>query len=368
MVCRAEVSDLELHPEEGQVPKLTEELYRILFNEAGQLEDDLTLRKYVFFAGMDRDLRKEVWPFLLHCYPYNSTYEEREQIANIRRQEYEEITRRRLELGGNQLCQFRRKIQSVVEKDVVRTDRGNPFFAGDDNANLTTMKNILLNYAVYNPGLGYTQGMSDLLAPVLCELRDEVAAFWCFVGLMQRAVFVATPTDRDMDRSLKYLRELVRIMVPKFHEHLQNHKDAAELLFCHRWILLCFKREFTEGVALRMWEACWANFLTDYFHLFLCLSIICVYADDVIAQDLKADEMLLHFSSLAMYMDGEVITRIITRKARGLLHQFRQLREIPCTLAGLCMRCGPGIWDSSHSPRIYCTGHNQYGYCPNSFN
>jgi hypothetical protein len=60
----------------------------------------------------------------------------------------------------------------------------------------------------------------------------------------------------------------------------------------------CFKREFTEAVALRMWEACWANYLTDYFHLFLCLAIICVYADDVIAQDLRADEMLLHFSSL----------------------------------------------------------------------
>jgi hypothetical protein len=80
----------------------------------------------------------------------------------------------------------------------------------------------------------------------------------------------------------------------------------------------CFKREFTEAVALRMWEACWANYLTDYFHLFLCLAIICVYADDVIAQDLRADEMLLHFSSLAMYMDGQVIAR----KARGLLHQF----------------------------------------------
>ncbi|XP_022905140.1 TBC1 domain family member 16 [Onthophagus taurus] len=364
MVCRPEVSDLELHPEEGQVPKLTEELFRCLFNEHGQMEDDLTLRKSVFFAGMERTLRKEVWPFLLHCYPYNSTYEEREQIAEIRRQEYDEITRRRLDLNGNQLNQFKRKVQSVVEKDVVRTDRANPFFAGDPNPNLDIMKNILLNYAVYNPGLGYTQGMSDLLAPVLCELRDEVAAFWCFVGLMQRAVFVATPTDRDMDRSLKFLRELVRIMVPKFYDHLQKHKDANELLFCHRWILLCFKREFTEGVALRMWEACWANYLTDYFHLFLCLAIICVYADDVIAQDLKADEMLLHFSSLAMYMDGQ----LIARKARGLLHQFRQLREIPCTLSGLCMRCGPGIWDSSHSPRVYCTGHEQqqHGYCPNA--
>lgn len=84
----------------------------------------------------------------------------------------------------------------------------------------------------------YTQGMSDLLAPVLCELNDQVAAFWCFVGLMQRAVFVATPTDHDMDRSLRYLRELVRIMVPRFDQHLAKHRDAAELLFCHRWILL----------------------------------------------------------------------------------------------------------------------------------
>lgn len=86
MVCRPEVSDLELHPEEGHVAKLTEEVFRSLFNEAGQLEDDLTLRKAVFFAGMERSLRKEVWPFLLHCYPYQSTYEERAQIADIRRQ------------------------------------------------------------------------------------------------------------------------------------------------------------------------------------------------------------------------------------------------------------------------------------------
>lgn len=120
-----------------------------------------------------------------------------------------------------------------------------------------------------------------------------------------------------------YLRELIRLMVPKFYTHLEKHVDSKELLFCHRWILLyvivciiflftmyfknvieycsrCFKREFTEPVAIRMWEACWSNYLTDYFHLFLCLAIIAVYADDVIAQDLHTDEMLLHFSSLGM--------------------------------------------------------------------
>ena len=63
-----------------------------------------------------------------------------------------------------------------------------------------------------------------------------------------------------------------------------------------------------------------------------------------------------------MYMDG----KLICRKARGLLYQFRQLTEIPCTLSGLCQKCGPGIWDSYHNPRIFCTGHPEYqNYCPN---
>jgi len=44
--------------------------------------------------------------------------------------------------------------------------------------------------------------MSDLLAPVLAELQNESDAFWCFVGLMQKAIFVCTPTDNDMDRNL----------------------------------------------------------------------------------------------------------------------------------------------------------------------
>ncbi|KAJ2946155.1 hypothetical protein O0L34_g5086 [Tuta absoluta] len=354
MVCRPEVQKSEQHPEEGKLPKITPEIfYGKMMNGKGIIEDDLFLRKCVFFGGLDKELRREVWPFLLHCYPYNSTYDEREIILQIRTREYDEVTKRRLEkMTPEQHAVFRKNVQCVIEKDVVRTDRGNPFFAGENNYNIEVMKNILLNYAVYNPVLGYTQGMSDLLAPVLCEIKNEAEAFWCFVGLMQRAIFVCTPTDNDMDNNLSYLRELIRIMLPNFYKHLEKHVDAMELLFCHRWILLCFKREFTEAVALRMWEACWANYQTDYFHLFLCLAIIAVYADDVIAQDLNTDEMLLHFSSLAMYMDG----RLILRKARGLLHQFRQLPRLPCTLASMCQRCGPGIWDSTHRPSIECTG------------
>ncbi|XP_055837464.1 TBC1 domain family member 16 [Episyrphus balteatus] len=361
MVCRPEVKKSELHPDEGNVKKITTNFfYGTLLNEKGQIDDDLLLRKCVFFGGLEKSLRKTVWPFLLKCYSFGSTFEDRAVLIDIKRQEYEEITRRRLySMSPEEQIMFWKTVQCVVEKDVVRTDRSNPFFCGDDNPNTEIMKNILLNYAFYNTGMSYSQGMSDLLAPVLCEIQNESEAFWCFVGLMQRAIFVCTPTDNDIDRNLSYLRELIRIMLPKFYEHLQKHNNALELLFCHRWLLLCFKREFTEAVVIRMWEACWSNYLTDYFHLFLCLAIIAVYADDVIAQNLRADEMLLHFSSLAMYMDGQ----LILRKARGLLHQYRQFPKIPCTLSGLCKRCGPGMWDSEHRPALECIGHTDEEKC-----
>ena len=73
--------------------------------------------------------------------------------------------------------------------------------------------------------------------------------------------------------------------------------------------------------------------------------------------------MLLHFSSLAMYMGGNVILR----KARGLLHQFCQLDRLPCKLANLCRHIGPGIWDSSHNLVIESIVHENKK-CPNSNN
>lgn len=63
-------------------------------------------------------------------------------------------------------------------------------------------RRILLNYAVYNPAVGYSQGMSDLVAPLLAEVLDEADTFWCFVGLMQNTTFVSSPRDEDMERQL----------------------------------------------------------------------------------------------------------------------------------------------------------------------
>ena len=76
-------------------------------------------------------------------------------------------------------------------------------------------RSILLNYAVAHPCYGYTQGMSDLLAPVLVEVQNEVDAYWCFVGLMQKTIFVSSPKDVDMDKQL--VREHLQFVTPQSH-------------------------------------------------------------------------------------------------------------------------------------------------------
>lgn len=87
MVCRPEVKKSELHPDEGKVSKITTDyFYGTLLNEKGQIEDDLLLRKCVFFGGLEKSLRKTVWPFLLHCYSFNSTFEDRALLMDIRKQ------------------------------------------------------------------------------------------------------------------------------------------------------------------------------------------------------------------------------------------------------------------------------------------
>ncbi|KAL4835421.1 hypothetical protein H8958_020824 [Nasalis larvatus] len=354
-IRRSKLLSSETHPEESMYKRLGVSAWLNHLNELGQVEEEYKLRKAIFFGGIDVSIRGEVWPFLLRYYSHESTSEEREALRLQKRKEYSEIQQKRLSMTPEEHRAFWRNVQFIVDKDVVRTDRNNQFFRGEDNPNVESMRRILLNYAVYNPAVGYSQGMSDLVAPILAEVLDESDTFWCFVGLMQNTIFVSSPRDEDMEKQLLYLRELLRLTHVRFYQHLVSlGEDGLQMLFCHRWLLLCFKREFPEAEALRIWEACWAHYQTDYFHLFICVAIVAIYGDDVIEQQLATDQMLLHFGNLAMHMNGE----LVLRKARSLLYQFRLLPRIPCSLHDLCKLCGTGMWDSGYMPAVECTGHH----------
>ena len=64
----------------------------------------------------------------------------------------------------------------------------------------------MLGFAAANPSLGYTQGMSDLLAPLLVTLESPSDAYWALDALIKRSQAVICPRDDVMDVHLVSFR------------------------------------------------------------------------------------------------------------------------------------------------------------------
>jgi len=95
-----------------------------------------------------------------------------------RRSDYGRLKEQWRSISKAQAARFSkwRERRSRVDRDVRRTDRAQPFFAGEGNRNVRTLRSLLLTYSLYNFDLSYCQGMSDLAAPLLFVMRDEAEA------------------------------------------------------------------------------------------------------------------------------------------------------------------------------------------------
>ena len=69
-------------------------------------------------------------------------------------------------------------------------------------------QDILMTYVMYNFDLGYVQGMSDLLSPILFVMKNEVDAFWCFVGFMDRVA-----SNFEFDQGRDYIAHIEAIYI-----------------------------------------------------------------------------------------------------------------------------------------------------------
>uniref|UniRef100_A0AC35U4G2 Rab-GAP TBC domain-containing protein n=1 Tax=Rhabditophanes sp. KR3021 TaxID=114890 RepID=A0AC35U4G2_9BILA len=366
LIYHPEVQKVDMDPEDGIYEKVSNIFWKSYKSGDGSIEDSFTLRKSIFFASMEPTLRREIWPFLLRVYPWTSTLDQRESIRNDLFLEYQKLKKRTLQRANSTTKFFWTNVETMITKDVVRTDRKNDFYAGDNNPNLEVMKNILMNYAISFPNVNYIQGMSDLLAPILRTIGEEADTYWCFVGLMQQTLFVPFSKNENnmMEKNLDYLRELMQVLLPDFYKYLKNlGDDAIQLMFVHRWLLLFFKREFAEDDAMHIWEACWSRYRTTYFHLFISIAIVSIYSPDIMQQGLPNDEILLYFSSLANHLDASVVLK----KARGLLYKFCRMEKIPCTLAGIVDHDQTdGQWNSHMPQQVFeCTKfHGSNELCP----
>lgn len=161
-----------------------------------------------------------------------------------------------------------------------------------------------MTYVMYNFDLGYVQGMSDLLSPILCLMESEVDAFWCFVGFMDKVVrlyykicklykfiiiyknielityyyYTKQSSNFEIDQAgmkaqLCQLYTLLSATDPQLAHYLNKH-DSGNMFFCFRWLLVLFKREFNAVDIMKLWEILWTDLPCKNFHLLFCAAIL----------------------------------------------------------------------------------------------
>jgi len=162
-----------------------------------------------------------------------------------------------------------------------------------------------MTYMMYNFNLGYVQGMSDILAPILMETQDEILAFWVFVKFMDLIETNFEMSQEGMQRQLKDSYTLLQLVDPKFSAYLEAC-DASNMYFAFRWLLIWFKREFTFQDTLILWEALWTGLPGPNFHLFIGLSILEQHSTTIMENKFGLSEILRHVNDLAMRIDLEL--------------------------------------------------------------
>lgn len=201
--------------------------------------------------------------------------------------------------------------------------------------------------------------MTDLLAPLLATLDDEVLAFWCFTKLVKEsALFRCASTRASVEKQLEPLRLLIKLLIPKFYDYLEKLEHGLDLMFSHRWLLVFLKREFNEHDTMFIWEACWCKYQTKSFHLFICIAIMAIYGQRAMEKPMNMDElMLLFLNTLPLNMPKDMVLV----QARGYLHQFTKSSQVHCSLSSIMPTT---FWSQPESPKRVCDACNGDFNCP----
>lgn len=294
---------------------LSQRRWRAAFSPEGYLDIGPTLSR-IQRGGVHPSIRGEVWEFLLGCFDPKSTFGEREEIRQRRRVEYAKwkeecremdshvgsgkiITAPIITEDGEPISDPLVLLQAVPNQaasadsgsngddsssdshvdigprvtdkkiiqwkltlhqiglDVLRTDRTLVFYEKPDN--LSKLWDILAVYAWLDTDVGYCQGMSDLCSPMIILLDDEADSFWCFERLMRRlrGNFRCTDQSVGVESQLQTLASITQVLDPRLHQHLET-LGGGDYLFAFRMFMVLFRREFSFGDSLYLWEMMWA--------------------------------------------------------------------------------------------------------------
>ena len=166
-------------------------------------------------------------------------------------------------LRGAPGSQYQR-LSDNVKRDAMRTDPNESFYTTREDGgrteedNIQKLVDVLVIYILEHDGVSYTQGMTDLLSPILYVMQSEADAYICFSAMLEQLRENFSMWCYGTLNKVERLRHLCEVLDPQLHSYLTHsiQEDAFALFF--GMVLINCRREFSFSDSFHLLEVVWS--------------------------------------------------------------------------------------------------------------
>ncbi|KAG0030565.1 hypothetical protein BGZ82_007390 [Podila clonocystis] len=238
-----------------------------------------------------------------------------------------------------------------IEMDLHRTFPTNILF-GPGGHGIDKLKNILIAYSLYNPVVGYCQGMNLLAGTLLLTNNSEEEAFWILASMLGRHLpedyFTSQLLSPQADQ--RVLKELVHEILPRLHEHFQEmHVDLTAVTFS--WFLTLFTDCLPVETLLRVWDVFFVEGMLVLFKVAVAVlwinekeilkcrngaAVYCFMKQMTLSMHQADKLMKVAFITLKSYIHPEKIEAKRQRHQRSVRQELLQEQQLMKTRTFAC--------------------------------
>ncbi|OBZ66581.1 GTPase-activating protein GYP5 [Grifola frondosa] len=179
--------------------------------------------------------------------------------------------------------------EKAISRDLGRTFPHHAFFTDGHGIGQENLFNVLKAYSLYDPQVGYCQGLPFVVAILLLNMPDE-EAFCLLVRLMHsydlRGHFLPEMPKLQL-RLVVPVRTLDGGNAPVLHVHFLR-QGIKSSMYCSQWFLTMFSYRFPIDIVFRVYDNCLASGIEAMFAFSLALLI----KNEDALLSLKFDELL----------------------------------------------------------------------------
>ncbi|KAJ1564777.1 GTPase-activating protein [Nowakowskiella sp. JEL0078] len=176
-----------------------------------------------------------------------------------------------IELTYNNLLTRTSAHEKLIQRDLARTFPKHEYFQEVNGSGQESLFNVVKAYSLFDPEVGYCQGISFIVGPLLLNMPEE-EAFCCCVRLMKDYNFreLFTPKMTGLQTWLFQFDKVLEEQMPAVSKHLEL-QGILSTMYASQWFMTCFAYRFPLDIVFRIYDIVFAEGIEVMFRFGLAL-------------------------------------------------------------------------------------------------